>query len=57
MSIKKTYTKPEIQSEVIQVGVFGSYGSSGGNIPGISTGGSLGIVLAFANPLFKICCS
>jgi hypothetical protein len=44
MSIKKAYKRPEIQSEMIQVGVFGSYGSS-----------NMGVVRVLA-PLFGICC-
>jgi len=28
MSIKKAYTKPEIETEKIEIGVFGKYGQS-----------------------------
>ena len=49
MNDKKVYQAPQIRTEVIKVGVFGTYGSNGG--------GNSFSPIAFANPFFRFCCS
>lgn len=49
--MRKTYRSPELRSEKLDVGVFGSYGSSD------SGGGAWGSIIGIFNPLFGLCCS
>lgn len=47
MKDKKVYQAPQVRTEVIKVGVFGDYGSSGGDFSPV----------AYLNPFFRLCCS
>ena len=47
MKSKKSYKAPQIKSEIIQVGVFGDYGSNDCDFSPIN----------FINPFFRLCCS
>jgi len=50
--MKKCYSKPQLKTERLEIGVFGCYSSTGI----ISKGGSWGIVLGFFNPMWGLCC-
>jgi hypothetical protein len=56
VSMRKEYCKPEVRTEKLAVGVFGSY-NGGGNDEGGNGGGSNWSPVNFLNPLFQICCS
>lgn len=45
--MKKVYKAPQLKTEKVEIGVFGSYGE----------GGVLGTFVGIFNPLFKLCCS
>jgi len=45
--VKKVYKAPQLTTEKVEIGVFGSYGE----------GGWLGSFIGVLNPLFGACCS
>jgi len=48
--MRKGYEKPELRTEDLAVGVYGSYGDDNDN------GGPMGHFIGFFNPLFGLCC-
>jgi len=50
-NMRKDYSKPELKSEVIEVGVYGDYGGDGGQ-----GGGPWGSFIGIFNPLMGMCC-
>ncbi|MBD3219957.1 hypothetical protein GF314_01835 [bacterium] len=49
--MRKSYSKPELRAESLEVGVYGSYGQDDDGC-----GGVWSPFIGFFNPLFTLCC-
>jgi hypothetical protein len=50
--MRKSYSKPELRAESLQVGVYGSYGHDEDD----GCGGIWSPFIGIFNPLFTLCC-